>query len=158
MTFSSSVTLEKDFTIFLCLKPHSPKYIRILGNSSDSDVYLTFHDDANLNFHFGLGSGKTYTIDYKLAAGGALERNTKILLTIQRSGTTLYLRKDGVAIGSVTVADDDFVFNQLGRKGTETYTLPAHLSHLSIYNGYIQRNLSNIENSLMTESSSVEYS
>ncbi len=157
MTFSSSVTLEKDFTIFMYIKPHG-KYLRFLGSSSDTDIHLSLHEDSNQYLHFGLGSGKTYTIDYKLVAGGVVSSKETTLLTIQRSGTTLYLRKDGVAVGSVTVAEDDFVFNQLGRKGTETYTMASYISHLSIYNGYIQRNLTDIENSLITESSKIDFS
>ena len=150
MTFNSSVTLEKDFTIFLCLKAHSAKYVRILGSSSDSNIYLGFNEDANLLFHFGLGSGKTYSAS--LGAEG-IKVGVKNLFTIQRSGTTLYVRKDGVQIATLTVGSDDFVFNQLGRIATEVYTLPAHLSHLSIYNGYIQRDLTSIEQSLIKESS-----
>ena len=153
MSTSANVTVSGDFTMFIYATPYLNKYMRFLGNSADANVYISFHATGDQVFDFGLGSGKTYSIDYKIANDlKTIESRKETQLTIQRSGTTLYLRKDGVDMGSTTVSTDDFVFNQIGRVGTATYTYGGYISHLSIYDGYISSRLSEMENSITIES------
>lgn len=153
MSTSANVTVSGDFTIFIYAKPYLGKYMRFLGNSADANMYISFHATGDQVFDFGLGSGKTYSIDYKVANDlKEIENRKETQLTIQRNGTTLYLRKDGVDMGSTTVSTDDFVFNQIGRVGTAAYTYGGYISHLSIYDGYIISRLSEMENSITIES------
>lgn len=142
---SGNVTLSGDFTIFINFNPTILKYVHLLGNSSNSDIGF-YSDDFN-TFSFGLGTGKVYNTSVEFA------QNTNTLFTIQRNGTTLYVRKDGVQVGQHTVATDDFVVDQIGRTGTSTYTLGGYIQHISAYDGYITTSLSEIEKQIIRNSS-----
>jgi hypothetical protein len=142
---SGNVTLSGDFTIFVNFNPTILKYIHLLGNSSNSDI--GFYSDSFDTFSFGLGTGKVYNTSVEVA------QNTNTLFTIQRNGTTLYVRKDGVQVGEHTVATDDFVIDQIGRIGSSTYTLGGYIQHISAYDGYITTSLSEIEKQIIRTSS-----
>ncbi len=142
---SGNVTLSGDFTIFVNFNPTILKYIRLLGNSSNSDI--GFYSDSFDTFSFGLGTGKVYNTSVEVA------QNTNTLFTIQRNGATLYVRKDGVQVGEHTVDNDDFVIDQIGRTGSSGYTLGGYIQHISAYNGYITSSLSEIEKQIIRTSS-----
>lgn len=153
MSFNSALTISGDFTIMTYFRPNNIKYFRILGNSSDSNIFLSFNEDANQNFHFGLGSGKTHSISlgaYKMG----FDRDYQV--TIQRSGTTLYVRIDGVQVATATVTTDDFVVDQVGRVGTSVLTFGGHIMNLSIYDGYITSKLPYLEKGITKTSSKAQ--
>jgi microcompartment protein CcmK/EutM len=142
---SGNVTLSGDFTIFINFNPNNLKYIRLLGNNANSDIGV-YVDSAN-TISFGLDTGKVYNTTNEI------EINKNALLTIQRNGTTLYVRKDGVQIDTATVATDDFVIDQIGRTGGSGFTLGGYIQHISAYDGYITTSLSEIEKQIIRTSS-----
>ena len=76
----------------------------------------------------------------------------KILITLQRSGTTLYIRENGVQVASETTPTTDFIFNQFGiRGGLTSDTYNGSLYHISAYNHYISTNLVDLENSIIKQ-------
>lgn len=148
MTFDTALTLSGDFTIFAYVTPIAEKYIVLLGKAADANMYVQF---LGLNqFNIGLGSGKTVFIDLSATP---LVINTGVLLTVQRSGTTVYVRVNGTQVGTVTVVSDDLVVDQFGRVGTSANTLAGYAHHLSIYNGYITTTLTQKENSIIKQAS-----
>jgi len=149
LSSSANITLSGDFTIFIYFTIEQEKYVRFVGKASDANVYISFNDDANMQFHFGLASSKTYTISM---GSSTLSRDTGTLVTVQRSGTTLYLRKDGLPIGSTTIATDDLVIDQVGRIGTSSFTFGGNIHYMSGYDGYISTKLKTIEDSIITHS------
>ncbi len=142
---SGNVTLSGDFTIFVNFNPTILKYIRLLGNSSNSDI--GFYSDSFDTFSFGLGTWKVYNTE------GEVGQKTNDLVTIQRNGATRYVRKDGGQVGEHTVDNDDFVIDQIGRTGSSGYTLGGYIQHISAYNGYITSSLSEIEKQIIRTSS-----
>ena len=153
MSFNSALTISGDFTIMAYFRPNNIKYVRMLGNSSDSNIFLSFNEDSSLNLHFGLGSGKTHAISLGTSAIG-FDKNYQV--TIQRSGTTLYARVNGTQAATATVTTDDFVINQLGRVGTSINTFGGHIMHLSIYDGYITSRLPYLEKAITKTSSKAQ--
>ena len=148
MTFDTALTLSGDFTIFAYVTPIAEKYIVLLGKAADANMYVQF---LGLNqFNIGLGSGKTVFIDLSATP---LVINTGVLLTVQRSGTTVYVRVNGRQVGTVTVVSDDLVVDQFGRVGTSVNTLAGYAHHLSIYNGYITTTLTQKENAIIKQAS-----
>lgn len=142
---SGNVTLSGDFTIFVNFNPTILKHIHLLGNSSNSNI--GFYSDSSNTFSFGLDTGKVYNTSV------GVKQNTNTLFTIQRSGTKLYVRKDGVRVGEHTVDTDDFVIDQIGKAGSSGYTLDGYIQHISAYNGYIKSSLSEIEKQIIRTSS-----
>lgn len=153
MSFNSALTISGDFTIMTYFRPNNIKYFRMLGNSSDSNIFLSFNEDANQNFHFGLGSGKTHTISLGTYTMG-FDRDYQV--TIQRSGTTLFARVNGVQAATATVTTDDFVVDQVGRVGTSVLTFGGHIMNLSIYDGYITSRLPYLEKAITKTSSKAQ--
>ena len=134
-------------------RPNNEKYVRILGSSSDSNIFLSFNEDANRNLHFGLGSGKTHAISL---GTGAIGFDKEYQVTIQRSGTTLYARVNGTQVATATVTTDDFVVDQVGRVGTSVLTFGGHIMNLSIYDGYITSKLPYLEKGITKTSSKAQ--
>ena len=145
---SANITMSGDFTLFLHFVYEQEKYIRLLGKSSDANVYVGFNEDANRNFHFGLGSGKTYTI----SMGDDALTAAPTLITVQRKGTTLTVRKNRKQIGSTTVATDDLVIDQVARWGTSNLTFGGNISYLAGYDGCITTKLVSIERAIINHS------
>jgi len=155
--FSSGVTLTGDFTIFMYVEPiplvpNVHKYHRFLGKSDDNDMYFSIGESGNKSYILSFSSSSS------VAVGISTEywqpSSKKILITLQRSGTTLYIRENGVQVASETTPTTDFSFNQFGIIGgltSDTYN--GSLYHISAYNHYISTNLVDLENSIIKQSS-----
>lgn len=157
MIFNSVITLTGDFTIFMYVEPiplvaNVHKYHRFLGKSDDNDMYFSIGESGNKSYILSFSSSSS------VAVGISTEywqpSSKKILITLQRSGTTLYIRENGVQVASETTPTTDFSFNQFGIRGgllSDTYN--GSLYHLSAYDGYISNDLKSIENSIIKKAS-----
>jgi hypothetical protein len=80
--------------------------------------------------------------------------SSKILITLQRSGTKLYIREDGKQAIEKTTPTTDFTFNQFGKRGNiTTDSFNGSLYHFSAYNSYLQTNLEELEQSIIAKAS-----
>ena len=158
LVFGSGVTLTGDFTIFMYVEPipivaNIHKYHRFLGKSDDNDMYFSIGEFGN----------RSYTISFSATSAVSVSAlpyeywqpsSKKILITLQRSGSTMYIRENGVQVFSDTMPTADFAFNQFGvRGGLTSATYNGSLYHLSAYDGYISSELQSIENSIIKKSS-----
>ena len=152
---SSDITLQNDFTIFISFSYEQYKYVRLLGNTSDANVFISFNEDSNENFHFGLGSGLTYTITIPEAS--KLQRETPYLLTLIRKGTNLTLRLNGTEIGTTTVATNDLVINAIGRAKDTSFFFGGYMNAIMFWDGALDIKLGDIENNMISEYSNILY-
>lgn len=157
MVLSSGVTLTGDFTIFMYVEPiplvaNVHKYHRFLGKSDDNDMYFSIGESGNTSYTLSFSSSSR--VQVSITPEYWQPSSKKILITLQRSGTTLYIRENGVQVASETTPTTDFSFNQFGIRGgllSDTYN--GSLYHLSAYDGYISNDLKSIENSIIKKAS-----
>ena len=74
------------------------------------------------------------------------------LITVQRKGTTLTVRKNRKQIGSTTVDTDDLVIDQVARWGTSSLTFGGNISYLAGYDGCINTKLLSMERAIINHS------
>lgn len=155
--FSSGVTLTGDFTIFMYVEPiplvpNVHKYHRFLGKSDDNDMYFSIGESGNTSYTLSFSSSSR--VQVSITPEYWQPSSKKILITLQRSGTTLYIRENGVQVASETTPTTDFSFNQFGiRGGLTSDTYNGSLHHISAYNHYISTNLVDLENSIIKQAS-----
>ena len=155
LVFSSSVTLTGDFTIFMYVEPiplipNIHKYHRFLGKSDDNDMYFSIGESGNTSYTLSFSSSSR--VQVSITPEYWQPSSKKILITLQRSGTTLYIRENGVQVASETTPTTDFIFNQFGiRGGLTSDTYNGSLYHISAYNHYISTNLVDLENSIIKQ-------
>ena len=152
MSLDSAITVTGDFTMFFYIKPiGNPlnKYFRLLGKSDDNNMFLSIAESANKSYKLSF-DGSTST-ELAIAQTYWIPRSDKLLITIQRSGTTLYVRENGTQIDSVSVSANDFTFDQVGKLGNNTdFFFNGSIYHLSVFDGYLKTNLEDIENSIIS--------
>jgi len=157
MTFNNSITLSGDFTVFLYVEPipevanvHTNH--RFLGKSDDADMYFSIGEYSNRSYSLSFSSSSIVLVSIT----GLYWKPTtkKLLITLQRSGSALYIRENGVQVASETTPITDFTFNQFGRIGGITSpTYNGSLHHISAYNEYISTNLEDLEQSIIKQAS-----
>ena len=152
---TSNITLQNDFTIFISFSYEISKYIRLLGNSSDANVFISFNENVNQNFHFGLASGLDYTIT--IPESSKLKRETPYLLTLIRKGTDLKLRLNGTEIGTTTVATNDLVINTIGRAKDTSFFFGGYMNAILFWDGALDTRLEDIENNMIDEYTNILY-
>ena len=158
MIFSSGVTLTGDFTIFMYVEPiplvaKVHKYHRFLGKSDDNDMYFSIGEFGSRSYTISFSSSSSVSVS-SLPYEYWQPSSKKILITLQRSGSTMYIRENGVQVATDTMPTTDFSFNQFGIRGgllSDTYN--GSLYHLSAYDGYISNDLKSIENSIIKKAS-----
>jgi hypothetical protein len=158
MIFSSGVTLTGDFTIFMYVEPiplvaNVHKYHRFLGKSDDNDMYFSIGEFGSRSYTISFSSSSSVSVS-SLPYEYWQPSSKKILITLQRSGSTMYIRENGVQVATDTMPTTDFSFNQFGIRGgllSDTYN--GSLYHLSAYDGYISNDLKSIENSIIKKAS-----
>ena len=153
LTLSDSITLSGDFTVFLYVEP-----IPEVANVHTNHRFLGKSDDANMYFSIGESLYRSYRLMFSsssfvdISASGLYWRPTakKLLITLQRSGSTLYIRENGVQVASETIPTTDFTFNQFGRIGGVTSpTYNGSLIHFSAYDGFLDSSLETVENAII---------
>jgi|14_taG_2_1085336.scaffolds.fasta_scaffold05050_2 hypothetical protein len=157
MIFSSGVTLTGDFTIFMYLEPiplipKVHKKHRFLGKSDDNDMYFSIGESGNTSYTLSFSS--ISKVKVSITPEYWQPSSKKILITLQRSGTNLYIRENGVQVASETVPTTDFAFNQFGIIGgltSDTYN--GSLYHASAYDGYITTELASLERAIIKKAS-----
>jgi hypothetical protein len=157
MIFSSGVTLTGDFTIFMYVEPiplipKVHKKHRFLGKSDDNDMYFSIGESGNTSYTLSFSS--ISKVQVSITPEYWQPSSKKILITLQRSGTTLYIRENGVQVASETVPTTDLAFNQFGIIGgltSDTYN--GSLYHASAYDGYITTELASLERAIIKKAS-----
>ena len=156
--FSSGVTLTGDFTIFMYVEPiplvaNVHKYHRFLGKSDDNDMYFSIGEFGSRSYTISFSSSSSVSVS-SLPYEYWQPSSKKILITLQRSGSTMYIRENGVQVATDTMPTTDFSFNQFGiRGGLTSDTYNGSLYHISAYNHYISTNLVDLENSIIKKAS-----
>ena len=156
--FSSGVTLTGDFTIFMYVEPiplvaNVHKYHRFLGKSDDNDMYFSIGESLSRSYIISFSSSSSVSVS-TLPYEYWQPTSKKILITLQRSGSTMYIRENGVQVATDTMPTTDFSFNQFGiRGGLTSDTYNGSLYHISAYNHYISTNLVDLENSIIKKAS-----
>ena len=151
MSLDSAITVTGDFTMFFYIEPIGipvNKYFRLLGKRDDNNMFLSIGEQGNESYKLSF-DGSTSS---SLAADQLywIPSSKKLLITIQRSGTTLYVRENGTEIDSVSVSANDFTFDQVGKLGNNTnYFFNGSIYHFSVFDGYFKNNLVKIENSII---------
>lgn len=153
MSLNSDVTLSGDFTMFFYVQiighPVN-KYMRFLGKSDDNNMFFSAGDASNKSYIMKFDSSNTVQFDsstyyYK-------PTTNPVLITVRRNSNNLEIRENGVTIGSETCPTTDFTFDQFGRTGNIDLSFNGALYHFSAYNGYLDKNLVKIENSIINNS------
>lgn len=151
MSLDSAITLSGDFTMFFYIEPiPNPviKYQRLLGKSDDNNMFLSI----------GESSGKSYKLSFDGSTSTEVNANgtywspssKKLLITIQRKGTTLTIRENKTEIVNGSSYSNDFTFDQVGKLGNNTdFFFNGSIYHFSVFNGHISNNLEVIENSII---------
>lgn len=158
MIFNSGITLTGDFTIFMYVEPiplvaNVHKYHRFLGKSDDNDMYFSIGEFGSRSYTISFSSSSSVSVS-TLPYEYWQPSSKKILITLQRSGSTMYIRENGVQVATDTIPTTDFSFNQFGiRGGLLSNTYNGSLYHLSAYDGYISNELKSIENSIIKKAS-----
>ena len=158
MSLDSAITVTGDFTMFFYIEPiGNPvnKYFRLLGKSDDNNMFLSIGEQGNKSYKLSF-DGSTSS---SLAADQLywIPSSKKLLITVQRSGTTLYVRENGTEIDNVSVSANDFTFDQVGKLGNDTnFFFNGSIYHFSVFDGYLKNNLSKIEDSIIKSASQVK--
>lgn len=153
MSLNNSITLSGDFTI-LCAFENIPvgglhKYLRILGNSSDSNMFISASETASDGYEFSLSSAANGSVSQSVT-GLFKPTNETTLLTVRRKDDELVIRENGVEVAKGTILKDDVTFDQVGTIGaTNIPTLNAKVFNLSIYDGAIDSSLEKLEDDLL---------
>ena len=145
MTLNNPITLQGDFTMFFLFKAGSEKYLRLLGNSSDATTFVSGAESFGKGYVFSVAGN---SVEQTKANFAPTKEYTQ--LTVQRNGSRLIIREDGVEVLSDEIATTDFTFNQVGALGgSYNFTIDAKIYHISVYNGYIQRDLERLESEIV---------
>jgi hypothetical protein len=151
MSLDSAITLSGDFTMFFYIKPIGipvNKYFRLLGKSDDNNMFLSIGESSDKSYKLSFDGSTSTELDVRQTYW--IPSSDKLLITIQRSGTTLYVRENGAEIANTTVSANDFVFDQVGKLGNNTdFFFNGSIYHLSVFDGYLNANLEDIENSII---------
>jgi len=152
MTLDSSITLSGDFTMFFYIEPVkivNHKYYRLLGKSDDNDMYFSIGEGYNESYNLSFASGSEVVVS---ASGYWQPSSKKLLITLQRSGSTIYIRENGTQVYTGSVPTSDFTFDQIGKLGNLTSnSFNGNIYHISAYDGYLNDNLSKLETSIINE-------
>ena len=150
LSLNSSILVRNDFTMFFYIQPIANplhKNYRLLGNSANADMYLTIGEAINESYKLSFSSISSVTAP---VSGYWQPSSKKLLITLQRKDSTLYIRENGVQVYTTTVPTSDFTFDQFGIIGSSTSpSFNGTLYHFSLYDGYLDRNLSKIENAII---------
>jgi len=155
MSLNSPISLSGDFTMFIYAEPipivpKAYKKMRLLGNSLDNKIYLSIGEAITESYNMSFASGSEIVVS---ATGGWQPISKRLLITIQRNGSTFYIRENGVQVATGTIPTSNFVFDQVGKIGTDTDTYNGSIYHLSAYSGYITSTLENLEKSIIKQAS-----
>jgi len=154
MSLNSSITVSGDFTMFFYIQPIAHplhKQYRLLGKSDDNDMYISIGESINESYNISFASGSEYATT---VSGYWQPSSKKLLITIQREGSKVYIRENGTQVATGTIPTSDFVFDQFGKIGNvSTPTFNGSLYHFSLYDGYISNDLKSIENSIIKKAS-----
>ena len=152
MSLDSAITLSGDFTMFFYIKPIGipvNKYFRLLGKSDDNNMFLSIGESSDKSYKLSFDGSTSTELDLRQTYW--IPSSDKLLITIQRSGTTLYVRENGTEIANTTVSANDFVFDQVGKLGNNTdFFFNGSIYHFSVFDGYLNTNLETIENSIIS--------
>lgn len=155
MSLNSAITVSGDFTMFFYIEPipvaSLHKQYRLLGKSDDNDMYISIGESINESYNISFASGSEYVTT---ASGYWQPSSKKLLITIQRQGSKVYIRENGTQVATGTIPTSNFVFDQFGKIGNvSTPTFNGSLYHFSLYDGYISNELQSIENSIIKKAS-----
>ena len=153
-SLTSTVTLSGDFTMFFFIKaiPNPlPKKVRLLGKSDDNDMYFSIGESVNKSYKISFASGST--AEAAISTPYWESHSTKILITVQRKSDALIIRENGTQVFTGTTPTSDFVFDQFGKLGNDGFeTFNGNVYHFSAYNGHISSQLTQMEDSIITQS------
>tara|TARA_R100000388_G_C7244428_1_gene163887 strand:- start:4042 stop:5019 length:978 start_codon:yes stop_codon:yes gene_type:complete len=131
VNFTSAITLN-EMTVFMAVYIPSYTTETTLGNTSNNNMFARFSSDTSFRFRRG-GSGAGQNVDI---THSALPVDTLMLITLQQTGDTAFLRKNSSQIGSGSiVASNDFVVNNYGVQNTSFFG--GRLYELAIYNNSV---------------------
>lgn len=155
MSLDSAITVSGDFTMFFYIEPipvaSLHKQYRLLGKSDDNDMYISIGESINESYNISFASGSEYATTL---SGYWQPSSKKLLITIQREGSKVYIRENGTQVATGTIPTSNFVFDQFGKIGNVSIpTFNGSLYHFSLYDGYISNELQSIENSIIKKSS-----
>lgn len=155
MSLDSAITVSGDFTMFFYIEPipvaSLHKQYRLLGKSDDNDMYISIGESINESYNISFASGSEYATT---VSGYWQPSSKKLLITIQREGSKVYIRENGIQVATGTIPTSDFVFDQFGKIGNVSIpTFNGSLYHFSLYDGYISNELQSIENSIIKKTS-----
>jgi len=150
MLLNSPITITGDFTMFFYIEPVAVpihKQYRLLGKSDDNDMYLSIGEGYNETYNLSFSSSSEVVVS---TTGYWQPSSRKLLITIQRSGSNVYIRENGTQIHTGTTPTSDFTFDQIGKIGNIAIpTFSGSMYHFSAYDGYITTRLSEMENSII---------
>jgi len=155
MSLDSAITVSGDFTMLFYIEPipvaSLHKQYRLLGKSDDNDMYISIGESINESYNISFASGSEYATT---VSGYWQPSSKKLLITIQREGSKVYIRENGTQVATGTIPTSNFVFDQFGKIGNVSIpTFNGSLYHFSLYDGYISNELESIENSIIKKSS-----
>ena len=159
MTLNNPIRLFGDFTIIFAASflpsPEVLKKLRILGNSSNSDMFISM---AETSTEEGISG---YQLSISSATNGTVftPRDTLFtpsssisVATFIRRGDKLTIRENGVKKAEGTIVTDELTFDQVGKKGStvvENY-FNGLIYNISIYDGALDSNLEQLERDIET--------
>lgn len=156
LSTTSSVTLSGDFTLFAYIQPviiqKINKYVRILGNSGDANMFLVIREGNNES---KLSFSASSSADVNLSTN-PYPSSPRFLVTIQREGNTLIYRENKTTLAVVDCPTTDFVFDQVGRVGTDINTYNGGIYHLSAFDGVVKDRLELIEDAIIRTSEAIK--
>ena len=147
------IRLQNNFTIFVKFSTFRLQRVRLLGNSSDSNVFISFNENADANFHIGITSGNSYIIPTTTK----LQDRTIHVVTIVRKSNVLTLRIDGVEQGTVSVTNDDLIIDNMGKAIDTVNTFAGNISDVQFWDGALSKNLDRFETALIADKKDIRY-
>jgi hypothetical protein len=110
-------------------------------------MYLSIGEGYNETYNLSFSSSSEVVVS---TTGYWQPSSRKLLITIQRSGSNVYIRENGTQIHTGTTPTSDFTFDQIGKIGNIAIpTFSGSMYHFSAYDGYITTRLSEMENSII---------
>lgn len=155
MSLDSAITVSGNFTMFFYIEPipfaSLHKQYRLLGKSDDNDMYISIGESINESYKISFASGSEYATT---VSGYWQPSSKKLLITIQRKGSKVYITENGTQVATGTIPTSDFVFDQFGKIGNVSIpTFNGSLYHFSLYDGHISNELQSIQNSIIKKAS-----
>jgi len=153
MALNSPITITGDFTMFFYINPiaiPNHKQYRLLGKSDDNDMYLSIGEAYNESYNLSFSSSSEVVVS---TTGYWQPSSRKLLITVQRSNNKIYIRENGTQVFNGVIATTDFTFDQIGKIGNIAIpTFNGSIYHFSAYNGYLDKNLVKLEESIIKNS------